>query len=141
MSLTVWHSLLVRRRRAGLAGALLFWSGCRASVFAAQARSQRGRRAAAAARRRPAAAAESACPELVRRCRFRGVERIARCSWADWSSRRSVCLRPDRVHAAQEHAGASSMLEVSELIYETCKTYSAITQGKFILILVGVHRA
>ena len=28
----------------------------------------------------------------------------------------------------------SSMLEVSELIYETCKTY-LITQGKFILIL------
>ena len=37
-----------------------------------------------------------------------------------------------------------SMLEVSELIYETCKTY-LVTQGKFILILevfVGVdHRA
>jgi K(+)-stimulated pyrophosphate-energized sodium pump len=30
----------------------------------------------------------------------------------------------------------SSMLEVSELIYETCKTY-LITQGKFILILEG----
>ncbi len=28
----------------------------------------------------------------------------------------------------------ASMLEVSELIYETCKTY-LITQGKFILIL------
>ena len=28
----------------------------------------------------------------------------------------------------------SSMLEVSELIYETCKTY-LITQGKFILLL------
>ena len=33
-----------------------------------------------------------------------------------------------------------SMREVSELIYETCKTY-LLTQGKFILILVGVHRA
>ena len=34
----------------------------------------------------------------------------------------------------------ASMLEVSELIYETCKTY-LITQGKFILHAVGVHRA
>ena len=37
----------------------------------------------------------------------------------------------------------SSMLEISELIYETCKTY-LITQGKFLLILelfIGVdHR-
>ena len=33
----------------------------------------------------------------------------------------------------------ASMLEVSELIYETCKTY-LITQGKFILILEVVHR-
>ena len=33
----------------------------------------------------------------------------------------------------------SSMREVSELIYETCKTY-LITQGKFILHPVGVHR-
>ena len=31
------------------------------------------------------------------------------------------------------------MREVSELIYETCKTY-LITQGKFILVLVGLHR-
>ena len=34
----------------------------------------------------------------------------------------------------QEHAGASSMREVSELIYETCKTYLA-TQGKFLMLL------
>ena len=33
----------------------------------------------------------------------------------------------------------ASMLEISELIYETCKTY-LITQGKFILILEVVHR-
>ena len=33
----------------------------------------------------------------------------------------------------------ASMLEVSELIYETCKTY-LITQGKFILLLEVVHR-
>ena len=33
----------------------------------------------------------------------------------------------------------SSMREVSELIYETCKTY-LLTQGRFILILVGLHR-
>ena len=37
----------------------------------------------------------------------------------------------------------ASMLEISELIYETCKTY-LITQGKFLLILelfIGVdHR-
>ena len=36
-----------------------------------------------------------------------------------------------------------SMLEISELIYETCKTY-LITQGKFILILevfIGVDHA
>ncbi len=32
-----------------------------------------------------------------------------------------------------------SMLEISELIYETCKTY-LITQGKFILILEVLHR-
>ncbi len=32
-----------------------------------------------------------------------------------------------------------AMREISELIYETCKTY-LITQGKFILMLVGVHR-
>ncbi len=32
-----------------------------------------------------------------------------------------------------------SMLEISELIYETCKTY-LITQGKFILILEALHR-
>ena len=32
-----------------------------------------------------------------------------------------------------------SMLEISELIYETCKTY-LITQGKFLLILWNVHR-
>ena len=32
-----------------------------------------------------------------------------------------------------------SMLEISELIYETCKTY-LVTQGKFILILRAVHR-
>ena len=30
----------------------------------------------------------------------------------------------------------TSMLEVSELIYETCKTY-LVTQGQFILLLVG----
>ena len=36
---------------------------------------------------------------------------------------------------AQEAAGPSdSMLEVSDLIYETCKTY-LLNQGKFILIL------
>ena len=33
----------------------------------------------------------------------------------------------------------SSMKEVSELIYETCKTYLT-TQGKFILLLWDVHR-
>ena len=33
-----------------------------------------------------------------------------------------------------------SMREISELIYETCKTY-LITQGKFILHPVGLHRA
>ena len=32
-----------------------------------------------------------------------------------------------------------SMLEISELIYETCKTY-LITQGKFLLLLWAVHR-
>ena len=32
-----------------------------------------------------------------------------------------------------------SMREISELIYETCKTY-LITQGKFILLLEAVHR-
>ena len=32
-----------------------------------------------------------------------------------------------------------AMQEISELIYETCKTY-LITQGKFILILEVVHR-
>ena len=32
-----------------------------------------------------------------------------------------------------------SMREISELIYETCKTY-LITQGKFILILEALHR-
>ena len=32
-----------------------------------------------------------------------------------------------------------SMREISELIYETCKTY-LITQGKFILILWALHR-
>ena len=32
-----------------------------------------------------------------------------------------------------------SMREISELIYETCKTY-LITQGKFIVILVALHR-
>jgi K(+)-stimulated pyrophosphate-energized sodium pump len=31
------------------------------------------------------------------------------------------------------------MREISELIYETCKTY-LVTQGKFILFAVGVHR-
>ena len=31
------------------------------------------------------------------------------------------------------------MLEISELIYETCKTY-LIQQGKFLLILEAVHR-
>ena len=33
----------------------------------------------------------------------------------------------------------ASMLEVSELIYETCKTY-LVTQGKFILLLEVLHR-
>ena len=32
-----------------------------------------------------------------------------------------------------------SMLEVSELIYETCKTY-LVPQGKFLLMLLGLHR-
>ncbi len=32
-----------------------------------------------------------------------------------------------------------SMLEISELIYETCKTY-LVTQGKFILLLEVLHR-
>ncbi len=32
-----------------------------------------------------------------------------------------------------------SMLEISELIYATCKTY-LITQGKFIVVLWRVHR-
>jgi K(+)-stimulated pyrophosphate-energized sodium pump len=32
-----------------------------------------------------------------------------------------------------------TMLEISELIYETCKTY-LITQGKFILLLWALHR-
>ena len=32
-----------------------------------------------------------------------------------------------------------SMLEISELIYETCKTY-LITQGKFLLLLWAIHR-
>ncbi len=32
-----------------------------------------------------------------------------------------------------------SMLEISELIYETCKTY-LLTQGKFLLILGNIHR-
>ena len=32
-----------------------------------------------------------------------------------------------------------SMLEISELIYETCKTY-LIQQGKFLLILEALHR-
>ena len=32
-----------------------------------------------------------------------------------------------------------SMLDVSEIIFETCKTY-LITQGKFLLMLVAVHR-
>ena len=40
-----------------------------------------------------------------------------------------VDLRP-----AQEPPVHSSMREISELIYETCKTY-LVTQGKFILIL------
>ena len=38
-------------------------------------------------------------------------------------------LRPAQALPVHE-----SMLEISELIYETCKTY-LITQGKFILIL------
>ena len=33
-----------------------------------------------------------------------------------------------------------AMLEVSELIYETCKTY-LVTQGKFILLLEEIGRA
>ena len=33
----------------------------------------------------------------------------------------------------------SSMREVSELIYETCKTYLA-TQGKFLILLEALHR-
>ena len=32
----------------------------------------------------------------------------------------------------------SSMLEISELIYETCKTY-LLTQGKFLMLLEAVH--
>ena len=32
-----------------------------------------------------------------------------------------------------------SMLEISELIYETCKTY-LVTQGKFMLLLEALHR-
>jgi K(+)-stimulated pyrophosphate-energized sodium pump len=41
----------------------------------------------------------------------------------------SVDLRP-----AQEHAGAQVMLDISELIYATCKSYM-IQQGKFLMIL------
>ena len=43
-------------------------------------------------------------------------------------------VRPDDVHQLKNLPVHQSMLEVSELIYETCKTY-LITQGKFILIL------
>ncbi len=37
-------------------------------------------------------------------------------------------------------AGSSLMREISELIYETCKTY-LVTQGKFILAALGFHRS
>ena len=43
-------------------------------------------------------------------------------------------VRPDDLHQLKNLPVHASMLEVSELIYETCKTY-LITQGKFILIL------
>ena len=63
-----------------------------------------------------------------------------RCSAPGWSSRSSgfafglvifLQLRKLPVHR--------SMREISELIYETCKTY-LVTQGKFILMLEAVHR-
>ena len=40
------------------------------------------------------------------------------------------------VHGGEEAPGAPSMAEVSELIYDTCKTYLA-KQGRFLLILFG----
>ena len=43
-------------------------------------------------------------------------------------------LRIGDLHELEEVASPRAMREISELIYETCKTY-LITQGKFILIL------
>ena len=58
-----------------------------------------------------------------------------RCCCPVWSSRCSGCSSALIFYTQLKNLPVhSSMLEVSELIYETCKTY-LVTQGKFILLL------
>ena len=55
--------------------------------------------------------------------------------YSGWSSRRSACSSAWSIYNQLKNLPVHrSMLEISELIYETCKTY-LIQQGKFLLIL------
>jgi hypothetical protein len=65
----------------------------------------------------------------------------ARCSWLGMGvSRARLRLRNLSIYMQlQKLPVHQSMKDVSELIYETCKTY-LFQQGKFIMLLVGLHR-